>query len=51
MSFETPTGKKKKHAQAAEMAVRSLFVKWKPATINGEPVRYLYTFPLTLKKY
>ncbi|WP_048509308.1 energy transducer TonB [Chryseobacterium sp. FH2] len=49
--FVTATGDNKKHSQAAEIAVRRLFVKWKPATINGEPVRYLYTFPLTLKKY
>ncbi len=41
----------KQHAQAAEVAIRRMFVKWKPATINGEPVRYLYSFPLTLKKY
>ncbi|MGE4512985.1 MAG: energy transducer TonB [Chryseobacterium sp.] len=45
------TGSDKKHSDAAEAAVRRLFVKWKPATINGEPVRYLYTFPLTLKKH
>ncbi|MFC3159906.1 hypothetical protein SAMN05443633_11475 [Chryseobacterium arachidis] len=49
--FVTATGNDKKHAQAAEVAVRRLFVKWKPALINGEPVRYLYTFPLTLKKF
>lgn len=49
--YVTATGSDKKHSQAAEIAVRRLFVKWKPATINGEPVRYLYTFPLTLKKY
>ena len=49
--YVTATGDDKKHSQAAEVAVRRLFVKWKPATINGEPVRYLYTFPLTLKKY
>ncbi len=48
--FVTATGSDKKHSDAAETAVRRLFVKWKPATINGEPVRYLHTFPLTLKK-
>ncbi|SIQ12352.1 hypothetical protein SAMN05880574_10632 [Chryseobacterium sp. RU37D] len=47
----TATGSDKKHSQAAEVAVRRLFVKWKPALINGEPVRFLYTFPLSLKKY
>ncbi|MCW3160634.1 energy transducer TonB [Chryseobacterium oryctis] len=49
--YVTATGDDKKHSQAAEIAVRRMFVRWKPATINGEPVRYLYTFPLTLKKY
>ncbi|MDQ0592316.1 hypothetical protein QFZ37_000685 [Chryseobacterium ginsenosidimutans] len=49
--YVTATGNDKKHSQAAEIAVRRLFVKWKPAIINGEPVRYLYTFPLTLKKF
>lgn len=49
--FVTATGDNKKHSQAAEVAVRRLFIKWKPATVNGEPVRFLYTFPLTLKKY
>lgn len=48
--FVTATGSDKKHSDAAELAVRRLFIKWKPATVNGEPVRYLYTFPLTLKK-
>jgi hypothetical protein len=49
--YVTATGDDIKHAKAAEVAVRRLFVKWKPATVNGEPVRYLYTFPLTLKKF
>lgn len=49
--YVTATGDDEKHSKAAEVAVRRLFVKWKPATINGEPVRYLYTFPLTLKKF
>ncbi|KQT24390.1 hypothetical protein ASG22_10285 [Chryseobacterium sp. Leaf405] len=49
--YVTATGNDKKHSQAAEVAVRRLFVKWKPAMINGEPVRFLYTFPLSLKKY
>ncbi|WP_415324884.1 energy transducer TonB [Chryseobacterium sp. MMS23-Vi53] len=49
--FVAATGSDKKHSQAAEVAVRRLFVKWKPAMINGEPVRFLYTFPLSLKKY
>lgn len=49
--YVNATGTDKKHSHAAEVAVRRLFVKWKPATVNGEPVRYLYTFPLSLKKY
>lgn len=49
--YATATGKDKKHSEAAEAAIRRMFVKWKPATINNEPVRYLYTFPLSLKKY
>lgn len=49
--YVTAISDNKQHGQAAEVAVRRLFVRWKPATVNGEPVRYLYTFPLTLKKY
>ncbi|WP_294286931.1 hypothetical protein [uncultured Chryseobacterium sp.] len=49
--YVTAVGSDPKHSHAAEVAVRRMFVKWKPATINGQPVRYLYTFPLTLKKY
>lgn len=49
--YVTALGSDPKHSHAAEVAVRRLFVKWKPAMINGQPVRYLYTFPLTLKKY
>lgn len=49
--YVTAVGSDPKHSHAAEVAIRRLFVKWKPAIINGQPVRYLYTFPLTLKKY
>jgi hypothetical protein len=49
--YVTALGDDPKHSKAAEIAVRRLFVKWKPATIKGEPVRFLYTFPLTLKKF
>jgi hypothetical protein len=49
--YVTATGDDKKHSAAAETAIRRMFVKWKPATVNNEPVRYLYTFPLSLKKY
>lgn len=49
--YVTATGDDKKHSEAAETAIRRMFVKWKPATVNNKPVRYLYTFPLSLKKY
>lgn len=49
--YVTALGSDPKHSHAAEVAVRRLFVKWKPALVNGQPVRYLYSFPLTLKKY
>lgn len=49
--YVAATGDDKKHSDAAETAIRRMFVKWKPATINNQPVRYLYTFPLSLKKY
>lgn len=49
--YVAATGDDKKHSQAAEVAIRRMFVRWKPALVNGELVRYLYTFPLTLKKY
>ena len=47
----TAVAKNKKHAEAAELGVRKIFARWKPAKINGEPVRYLFYFPLTSKKY
>ncbi|CAA7386415.1 energy transducer TonB [Chryseobacterium fistulae] len=49
--YVSALGDDKKHAQAAELAIRRMFVRWKPAMINNQPVRFLYTFPLTLKKY
>jgi hypothetical protein len=49
--YVTALGENKKHLEAAETAIRRMFVRWKPAMINNEPVRFLYTFPLTLKKY
>lgn len=45
------TGSDKKHIEAAELGVRRIFIRWKPATKDGKPVRYLYTFPLSAKKY
>jgi len=47
----TAVAKNKKHAEAAEQGVRKIFARWKPAKINGKPVRYLFYFPLTSKKY
>ena len=45
----TAVGSNKKHAEAAELGLRRIFARWKPATLNGEPVRYLMYFPLTSK--
>ncbi|CAD7805437.1 hypothetical protein CHRY9390_01366 [Chryseobacterium aquaeductus] len=44
-------GSNKKHNHEAELGISRIFDRWKPAKINGEPVRYLYYFPLTPKKY
>jgi len=47
----TAVSKNKKHAAAAEQGVRIIFVRWKPAKINGEAVRYLFYFPLASREY
>ncbi|QQV02396.1 MULTISPECIES: hypothetical protein [Chryseobacterium] len=47
----TAAGTNKKHAKEAELGMRRIFERWKPAKLNGEPVRYLMYFPLTNKKY
>ncbi|MFY1048206.1 energy transducer TonB [Chryseobacterium sp. GP-SGM7] len=47
----TAVANNKKHAEAAEIGVRRIFARWKPAKINGQAVRYLFYFPLTGKKY
>ena len=47
----TAVGTNKKHAEAAELGLKRIFARWKPATIKGEPVRYLMYFPLTSKEY
>lgn len=47
----TAVGTNKKHAKEAEMGMRRIFERWKPAKLNGESVRYLYYFPLVSKKY
>ncbi len=44
-------GKNKKHNEEAEKGVKRTLTRWKPATINGQPVRYLYSFPLVSKVY
>jgi len=44
-------GSNKKHAEAAELGLRRIFARWKPATVKGEPVRYLMYFPLTSKEF
>jgi len=44
-------GSDKKHVEAAELGIKRIFTRWKPATIGGKPVRYLYTFPLSARKF
>ncbi|WP_426275154.1 hypothetical protein ACN9MN_11990 [Chryseobacterium sp. S-02] len=41
----------KDHAKAAETALKKILVRWKPALVADKPVRYLYSFPLSLQKY
>ena len=47
----TAVGTNKKHVEAAELGLRRIFARWKPATVNGTPVRYLMYFPLTSKEF
>lgn len=47
----TAVSKNKKHAEAAEQGIRKIFVRWKPAKLNGEAVRYIFFFPLMSKKF
>ena len=47
----TAVAKNKKHAAAAEQGMRKIIVRWKPAKLNGEAVRYIFFFPLMNKKY
>ena len=44
-------GSDKKHVEAAELGVKRIFTRWKPAMIGDKPVRYLYTFPLSSRKF
>lgn len=41
----------KKHAEAAELGVKRIFTRWKPAMVGDQKVRYLYSFPLSVRKY
>ncbi|MPS63960.1 MULTISPECIES: hypothetical protein [Chryseobacterium] len=41
----------KDHAKAAEAALKKMLVRWKPALVADKPVRFLYSFPLSLQKY
>ncbi|MBW3520531.1 MULTISPECIES: energy transducer TonB [unclassified Chryseobacterium] len=47
----TAVSKNKKHAEAAEQGLRKIFVRWKPAKLNGEATRYIFFFPLVSKKF
>lgn len=47
----TAVAKNKKHAVAAEQGMRKIIVRWKPAKLNGEAVRYIFFFPLMSKKF
>ncbi|MCD1115409.1 energy transducer TonB [Chryseobacterium turcicum] len=47
----TAVSKNKKHAEAAEQGIRKIFIRWKPAKLNGEAVRYIFFFPLMSKKF
>lgn len=47
----TAVAKNKKHAAAAEQGMRKIIVRWKPAKLNGEAVRYIFFFPLMSKKF
>ena len=44
-------GSDKKHVEAAELGIKRIYTRWKPAMKDGKPVRYLYTFPLAARKY
>ena len=38
----------KQYSKLVEKALKKIKTTWKPAIINGEPVRYLFRFPLTM---
>lgn len=38
----------KQYSKLVEKALKKIKTTWKPAIINGEPVRYLFRFPLTV---
>lgn len=47
----TAIGSNKKHNEAAELGIKRITKRWKPALIDGQPVRYLFNFPLVPKKF
>lgn len=47
----TAVSKNKVHVAAAEDGVKRMNARWKPAKLNGKPVRYIFYFPLMSKKY
>ena len=47
----TAVGSNKKHNEAAELGIKRVTKRWKPALIDGKPVRYLFNFPLVPKKF
>lgn len=44
-------GSDKKHNEAAELGIKRVTKRWKPALVDGKPVRYLYNFSLVPKKF
>ena len=41
----------KKYAEAAEEGVKKVFTRWKPAKVDGKPVRYIFYIPIGLRKW
>ena len=39
----------KQYSKEAEKALKQIKSIWKPAILNNEPVRYLFTMPLTMR--
>lgn len=47
----TAISNNKKHAEAAEEGVKKVFTRWKPAKVDGKPVRYIFYIPIGLRKW